>query len=213
MAERAEAQCSHGQALWRCCTELSENRHFMLEQPHGSGLFEEPQWQQLCEFSFKVVFDQCMVRLKINKYPYWPVRKTTEVWASAECLLWFLQDLRCDKQHAHAHIGSWSRDGHPTARSADMQVWPHELCQRFAAGISECIRQMQSSKPMFFFPEGEATEVMCPGCKGQSEKNPRHDRGPTCGFRDVQPVVWECDGCKHNRHRAHESHTNGPDCR
>ena len=91
MAERAEAQCSHGQALWRCCTELSENRHFMLEQPHGSGLFEEPQWQQLCEFSFKVVFDQCMVRLKINKYPYWPVRKTTEVWASAECLLWFLQ--------------------------------------------------------------------------------------------------------------------------
>ena len=29
----------------------------------------------------------------------------------------------------------------------------------------------------------------------------------------VQPVVWECDGCKHNRHRAHESHTNGPDCR
>ena len=194
--------------------QISEDRHFILEQPHGSGLFEEPQWQQLREFSFRVVFDQCMVGLKMNTFPFWPVRKTTEVWASAECLLWFLQDLKCDGQHQHAHIGSWSKDGHPTVRSSDMQVWPHELCQRFAAGISECIRQMMSTKPTFFFPEGEAPEVTCPGCRGHIRKeDPRHDRGPTCRFRDVEPIIWTCEGCKHNRHRSHESHTNEDNCR
>ena len=37
--------------------------------------------------------------------------------------------------------------------------------------------------------------------------------GPGCKFRDVEPMIWECDGCKHHRHRNHPSHTNGPDCR
>ena len=177
--------------------QISGHRHFMLEQPHGSGLFEEPQSQQLCELCFKVVFDQCMVGLKMSKFPLWPVRKTTEAWASSACLyVW------------HAHIGSWSRDEHPTARSSDMQVWPHELCQRFAAGI---IRQMKPSKPVFSFLKVRLLEIACPGCKGHIRKeDPWHDRGPTCPFRDVQPVVWACDGCKHNRRR---SHTNGPDCR
>ena len=152
----------------------------------------------------------------MNKPPYWPVRKTTEIWASDERLLIHLQNLRCDGSHPHAHIGSWALNGHPTVSSSDMQVWPLELCERIAAGVSECITNMQVHHSALAFPEAavDAVEITCPGCRGHIRReDPRHDRGPGCKFRDVETMTWECDGCKHHRHRSHPSHTNGPDCR
>ena len=74
----------------------------------------------------------------MNKPPYWPVRKTTEILASDERLLIHLQNLLCDGSHPHAHKGSWSLNGHPTVSSSHMQVWSLELCERIAAGVSAC---------------------------------------------------------------------------
>ena len=196
--------------------QVKAGRHYLVEQPQGSGLYQEPQWKELESSAHKVILDQCMVGLAMQKSPHWPVRKTTEIWASDERLVMYLQNLRCDGSHPHAHIGSWSQDGHPTVRSSDMQVWPLELCERIAAGVSECVMHMQSQRYVFAFPEAAAgeVEITCPGCRGHIRReDPRHDRGPGCKFRDVEAMVWECDGCKHHRHRNHPSHTNGPDCR
>ena len=197
--------------------QLQQRRHFIVEQPHGSGLVSEPEWQEIAPSCHSVVFDQCMVGLRMKREPFLPVRKTTECWASDPLLLMHLQNLRCDGSHMHAHIGSWSNDGHPTVKSSDMQIWPLELCQRIAAGVAECIVSMFAS---LAFPaskakkdEGEAKDV-CPGCRGHLRKSdPKHTRGPGCKFPDVVPEEWTCPGCKNGKHRAHESHTNDVDCK
>ena len=116
----------------------------------------------------------------MHKSPYWPVRKTTEIWASDERLLMYLQNLRCDGSHPHAHIGSWANDGHPTVSSSAMQVWPLQLCERIAAGVSECIINMQRNDRAYAFPEAAAGEgeITCAGCRGHIRReDPRHDRG------------------------------------
>ena len=109
--------------------QVSAGRHFFVEQPHGSGLYDEPEWVQLKHLMFTAVFDQCMTGLRMNKPPWWPVRKTTECKASHPLLLVHLQGLKCDGKHPHAHIGSWSDVQVPTVRSSDMQVWPQEMCE------------------------------------------------------------------------------------
>ena len=102
--------------------QVSSGRHAFVEQPHGSGLFEEPEWLKLRPHLFTAVFDQCMTGLRMPKSPWWPVRKTTECKATHPLVLIHLQNLRCDGSHPHAHIGSWSDSDKPTVKSCDMQV-------------------------------------------------------------------------------------------
>ena len=104
--------------------QYNNGRHFFVEQPQGSGLYEEPPWLKLKDYMFSIVFDQCMTGLCMLKPPYLPVRKPTECKASHPALLMFLQNLRCDGSHEHAHIGSWGSSSRHTVKSADMQVWP-----------------------------------------------------------------------------------------
>ena len=201
--------------------QVSNDRHFFIEQPHPSGLFEEPQWKRLAEFMFSVVFDQCMTGLRMSKHPWWPVRKTTECRASHPMLLLHLQNLRCDGSHPHAHIGSWSNNGHPTVRSVEMQVWPKELCERIAAGVAEFLITTMSQQHSSFFPAacsgGDAAEepsgFTCPACKNHMRKtDPKHKRDETCRFPDVESISWSCPGCVARRNRGHDSHTNDEKC-
>ena len=117
--------------------QVSAGHHVFVEQPYGRGLYGEPQWFQLKPILFTVVFDQCMTGLRMNKPPWWSVRKTTECKATHPLLLMHLQNLRCDGTHPHAHIGSWSDFGRRTVRSHEMQVWPQQLCERIASGVVE----------------------------------------------------------------------------
>ena len=207
---------------------MANGCHYLVEQPQGSELFLEDEYRQLEPHCFRVVFDQCMVGLKMKRPPYRHVRKTTECRASHPSLLVHLQDLRCPGKHPHAHIGSWSNDGHPTVRSSDMQVWPVELCERIAAGVVECVVQMHESQhrsgrqayPTVSSSRAEASdevvevEYKCPGCRGHLRKtDTRHTRGDDCKFPEVEPESWTCPGCLRGKHRAHESHSNGPDCK
>lgn len=134
---------------------------------------------------FAVSFDQCMTGLRMSKHPWWPVGKILECRASRPMLLLHLQNLRCDGSHPHAHIGSWSNNGHPTVRSVGMQVWPRELCERIAAGVSEFLISTMSQQHSSFFPAaysgGDAAEepsrFTCPACKNHMCKtDPKHKR-------------------------------------
>jgi hypothetical protein len=55
--------------------QCSNGRRFFVEQPQGSGLYEEPLWQKLKDFMFTTVFDQCMTGLRMLKPPFLPARK------------------------------------------------------------------------------------------------------------------------------------------
>eukprot|EP00435_Cladocopium_sp_Y103_P042293 s661_g11.t1 len=217
--------------------QFNNGRHFFVEQPQGSGLYQEPPWLRLKDFMFTAVFDQCMTGLRMLKPPFLPVRKTTECKASHPALLMYLQNLRCDGSHEHAHIGSWSSDGRHTVKSADRQVWPRELCERIAAGIVECLMSIGHSKPLQqhnYFPEAAAEAapaaappeaaaeaapvgapivVTCPACKGHMRKtDPRHTRDANCKFPDVESITWTCPGCVARKNRAHSDHRNDETC-
>lgn len=200
--------------------QVSAGRHAFVEQPYGSGLYDEPEWVRLKPLLFTAVFDQCMTGLRMNKPPWWPVRKTTECKASHPSLLVNLQNLRCNGKHPHAHIGSWSETGRPTVRSSDMQIWPQELCERIAAGVVECIHDMESSNATFFpaisAAAGDAPKApayTCPACLSHLRKtDPKHVRDDTCKFKDVESISWSCPGCLARRNRTHDSHTNDENC-
>ena len=194
--------------------QVDNGRHYLVEQPQGSGLFQEDCWMKLNERSHRTILDQCMVGLQMRKEPFWPVKKPTEIWCDDPTLTMYLQGLRCDGSHPHAHIGSWNESGHPTVKSSDMQVWPYELCARIAAGIEECIIQDEQKKQLSFPTAAEREKSTCPGCRNHLRKDdPKHDRGPKCLYRDVVPHVWECEACKIGRHRAHSTHTLDHTCR
>ena len=131
-------------------------------------------------------------------------------------LLLHLQNLRCDGSHPHAH-----NNGHPTVRSVDMQVWPKELCERIAAGVSEFLISTMSQQHSSFFPAAssagdvaeEPSRFTCPACKNHMRKtDPKHKRCETCRFADVESISWSCPGCVARRNRDHDSHTNDENC-
>lgn len=185
--------------------QVDSGRHFLVEQPQGSGLFQEKEWTELSDLCYSVTFDQCMVGLKMQQHPWWPVKKPTECRASHPSLIAFLQNLRCSGNHPHAHIGKWSDDDRPTARSSEMQVWPLEPCRRIAAGVVECIMSMSNSVKTYAArkkpdkddkkdPKRKVTAsnnsaddhdkaAVCPACKGHMRKtDDRHTRGPESNF-------------------------------
>eukprot|EP00435_Cladocopium_sp_Y103_P048141 s730_g14.t1 len=204
--------------------QLNNQRHFFVEQPHGSGLYQEPPWLKLKDFMYTAVFDQCMTGLRMLKPPFLPVRKSTECKASHPALLMFLQNLKCDGSHEHAHIGSWGSGSRHTVKSSDMQVWPRELCERIAAGVVECLMQMhETNNIQSHFPEAAAEAspdaapaepaAECPACKGHMRKtDPRHTRDAKCKFPDVESISWTCPGCVARKNRAHPSHKNDETC-
>ena len=191
-------------------SQLRRGKAFMVEQPAGSGLYDEPEWKQLEDHVFKVVFEQCMTGLRMAKEPFLPVRKSTEIRASHEQLLFHLQNLRCDGKHEHAVIGQWKGHAAHVLKSADMQVWPLELCERIAAGIHEYLLSRPNHTNAF---AAGTHRYECPGCRGHlRQDDKRHSRSGDCRFKHVEPSDWRCPACRANRHRAHRTHTLGPDC-
>ena len=97
-----EAARTIGLPLARLCAQvakfqLSRGRHFLLEQPHGSLLFRLPEYQELAQ-SFdliRVVFDQCMTGLRMLTFPFLPIRKRAQFWASAPIILARLSAYQC----------------------------------------------------------------------------------------------------------------------
>ena len=188
-----------GLLLARLCAkvadfQLKSGRHFVIEQPRGSEMYQLPEWKSLLRHAHSCNFDQCRVGLKEHKPPFLPLNKPTEMWSSHPTMLRYLQGLKCDGQHA--------KHGKVTMHA---QVWPLGLCSRLARGISEALIEDAS---IHYFPT-----FTCPGCRGHLRKSDhRHVRDSTCKFADEESLTWDCPGCKANRPRSHTTHTFGPDC-
>ena len=92
MRSRALGRFSDRVAL----SQLERGKTFLVEEPAGSGLYNELEWKQLEGHVLKVVFEQCMTGLRTGKEPFLPVRKSTEIRALHEQFLFHLRNSRCD---------------------------------------------------------------------------------------------------------------------
>ena len=53
----------------------------------------------------------------------------------------------------------------------------------------------------------------CPGCRAHARRtDPRHDRGPNCGFQYDDEVLWDCPACKSNKPSTHAGHNLDETC-
>ena len=202
-----------GLPLARLCAQvarfqLMQGRHFLLEQPHGSLLFELEEFQALiADFALvKVVFDQCMTGLRMMTFLFLPIRKRTQMWASAPIILARLSQYQCNNQHQHATISTVAGTNNaPHVSSRVSQVWPYKLCRILAAGIADLVC---SISPTQYFV------VHCPGCRGHLRMDdPKHTREGDCKYPGMTPSEWTCKACKLGRPRADKNHTLEPNCR
>ena len=115
-------------------------RHFLVEQPEGSMLFQQPAWQALVPYCCAVTFDQCRFGLRMRKAPFLLIRKRTTMWASHPVILQKLEGKLCKNNHEHAIVGgatNGSQQHH--VPSVEAQVWPRQLCLALADGIYELL--------------------------------------------------------------------------
>ena len=103
--------------------QLRHRKHFLVENPKDSDIFQLPEWQRLRPSLATVTFDQCMTGLKggSGDEPAIPIAKPTEIWASHEFLVKRLRNKQCDKRHAHARLGVFGTE-HRSARAAANQA-------------------------------------------------------------------------------------------
>ena len=85
--------------------QLSEGRHYFIEQPKGSDLYTLPIFQRLSyatganDFEKWCYMDMCMVGLRSSRGLL--LKKPSELWASSEHLLWRFRRRLCNGQHEH----------------------------------------------------------------------------------------------------------------
>eukprot|EP00971_Amphidinium_carterae_P173803 3445275-Amphidinium_carterae.1 len=116
--------------------QLQGKRHFLLENPSGSDLFDRPEWQRLlATYAIdRVNVDQCS--LGLTSPLGHPIRKATTLWASSPLLLDGLRDARCRCQTAHRQVQG-SEAGYKLSVWA--QAWPPTLCRRLVDGLEKLI--------------------------------------------------------------------------
>eukprot|EP00971_Amphidinium_carterae_P325069 6455158-Amphidinium_carterae.2 len=133
--------------------QMAAGRHFVLENPRGSMLFDRPEWQRIrSQYHIEEVhIDQCA--LGLHSPLGHPIRKATTLWASSRALLSLLHGLRdvlCRCQKPHRQIAG-SEAGVRLSRWA--QQWPVQLCRRLVDGMERLIQTTTTwTYPMHVFP-------------------------------------------------------------
>ena len=237
-----------GEPIAKLCGQLAQiqlnaHKHFLVEQPLGSTMFETHPWPKVVQDSrsLSIVFDQCQVGQTINGLP---ARKPTELIASASELLKPFCGKVCDGSHQHIILTG--------AAAKKAQKWPFEMCSRIAHGIEQLAKaelkgmmqshesiRAQDSYPSVAVETSEAEQAQtpshapqapptsaassldteawrkCKGCRWRLEKHDvRHSRVVgECKHANVESLEFNCPACKRGFPRSHESHTFNEDCR
>ena len=225
--ETHQASLLVSQRLARICAraaqlQLRQNRHFLSELPKGNSLYKLPEWLEVAKQNITWVYmDMCMAGLKDSSGQ--PLRKSEEIWASHEVLVYRLRPLRCDGQHSHGECSG--KESRPS------QTWTWNFCTLVADGIAEFtwLMELDLRRHLLYFPskssssssakpKGSSDEKTkddlkkCPACRGHKVKtHPSHTRIPhECRFPLEAPVEYECPGCKACAPRLDLRHS---DCR
>ena len=202
-----------------------EGRHFLVEHPRGSTLFEEPPWPEVLSHpeTKRIIFHQCRVKQYVNGLL---CKKATELIASSEILLTPFVGLVCTGDHPHAVL--------MCGQAHKEQRWSKDMCDRIACGIQQLARKVLSKpKTILAHPsvaagsddpappepnEEEEEEESWRKCKGCRWRLPKNDAAHSrvrgeCEHPDVPSVTFDCPGCAAKRPRDNQAHTYGPNCR
>ena len=176
--------------------QLDNNRHFVLEQPRQSTLFQIDSWKKLIPRIHDAVCDQCCFGLVSSSGEM--LKKPTRFVASHPILLEHVRNRFCNQRHEHGKVKS------------EAERWPIKLCRALARGIADLL----SSDNAYLADVRAFPTYSCPGCRGHIRKeDPRHVRDETCKFREVPSIEWTCVGCRRHKDRSDPSHTLDENCR
>ena len=196
-----------------CLHQLSMGLHFVIENPEQSEIWSMPIFARLLKDPriFQATLHQCQVGLVDPSGV--PTKKPTLFIASAESLIRRLR-LRCQGEHIHALLAGSIMGAN---RCKFAQVWPRRLVELLAAGIIETLKSTLSFPAAIRDPYGgkakKPAAKSCPGCRAHARKSdPRHDRGPNCGFQFDDSIEWSCGACKSNKPSTHVGHSFDLDC-
>ena len=114
--------------------QVKEGRHFLVENPAGSKMFQFREWLEVFKASENVVdvnFPQCQTGL-VHPVSKLPINKPTKFRVSHPILARPFVNLKCDcKKHDYMQ---GSMPGNKNVSKA-CQVWPRKLCGMIIGGI------------------------------------------------------------------------------
>lgn len=172
----------------RFCGELAlhqerNERYFLLEQPHGSWLYEEYPWNIVCHLpsTMCIAIHQCMLgQVGPNNLP---AKKPTDIIANHPKLLEPFRNVTCDRRHQHDNL-----DG---GNAKACEKWPWPMARKICEGVIMLKTHLETSiadHHAAFPTRGTSTSAndgppvdnswrKCAGCRGrQSKTDPRHSR-------------------------------------
>ena len=213
--------------------QLRDRRHYVIEQPAGSALFQLDSWQRIAPTAFWTRFDQCRFGLRGPRTGM-PIRKRTELWSSSWDIIAEFAWKYCDGTHEHAVLGG--RRGDPNfERTRSAQVWPMPFCAALARGCAIVMRDAQttsrSASLSSAFPTvgtdapppapqnaaAAARQSNCPACRAhRSAEDPRHTRvlGECLRAAAMETQAeWTCPACVRGLPAQDSRHTWDPTCR
>ena len=198
-------------AISICFLQLQEGRHYVLENPQASRMWQLFHMARLWNHPRTVIAtcDQCMYGLKDPAGMY--TRKSTTFACSSELIARRLRK-RCDKSHSHAQLmGSV----HGQKRCAFAQVWPLPICEAIVAGIVD-VKRYRSRELPYASSEPSVPEIAtqsapsrCPGCVAHAyRRDPRHNRiQGICKFSSDTSEVHSCQAWQRHLSFHHPRHS------
>ena len=184
--------------------QLDHGRHFLLEQPQGSAMFDMMEWKRLLRDPQvdAVTFNQCQVGLSSSPHgAAHPVSRSRTLVGSSQHSLWRFRALT-SPQTGHLEANTGVCQG-PFCRVAEtVHVASGSVPMLAAASVFDLICSVHDDRLLSY------VRFDCPGCRGYFRKDhPRHVRRGDCKFPDVEEWSLSCEGCLSHRHRGHSSHT------
>lgn len=116
-----------------CEHQVNRGRHFHLEQPLGSSMYQLPTFQYIRQHTARAIFDMCQFGLKIPQTDQY-IRKRSQVFTSSQPMFLSLNQCLCNHQHLHHRIeGSHRFPGIGVQRVSRFCA---SYCQGFAKRIA-----------------------------------------------------------------------------
>ena len=193
-----------------CIWQVQHGRHFVIENPATSDMWDLPKMKELRHHSntVEITCDQCMLGLRDPEGHF--TRKSTKFIASDIRLIQRL-GKRCDHSHHHEPLAG---NVNGISRCKYAQVWPRRLLELLAMGILETLRDKKSSASMYPAVSSSDPPAICPGCRAHARRDDtRHTRTPgVCKFPRTAERQWDCPSCRMHRGSTHTGHTFDETC-
>ena len=119
-----------GIPLARLCAEIATSqitngRHFIVEQPRNSTMFDIAEWKSLLPACHVATCDQCRFGLRNSQGV--ALKKPTKFVASHKMLISYVDGKFCHERHQHGKVTS------------EAERWPIQLCKLLAHGIADLV--------------------------------------------------------------------------